>query len=266
LKPFPNSPAAWVDVRERSARWKGGTSWFNDGEAKKVAAVLEDLLSSDESGGGESLHNFGIITFYAGQRDAIREALRKRGLVDFGEDGRLTLARHRNSIQRTGKTLPRFALGTVDEFQGREYDVVILSTVRGSPEALDDDPDEGIDQLVKAVNADPAVKLVSIPRKFLPHKGMWSDQIRDFEEVSAARWLEIMARRWYGHLMLPNRLCVAMSRQQRQLIIVGNRHDLAGPRAQTLGGVKRFQHLGVFGAFYELCNGKEATRDIAKLA
>ena len=263
LKPFPNCPAAWIDVRGKAERWKGGPSRFNDGEAKQVATLLDELLSSDESSDAGSLHTFGIITFYAGQRDAIKEALRSKGLVDDLEGGSLTLTRHRTTIQRKGKSMPRFALGTVDEFQGREYDVVILSTVRGSPEALDADPDEGLEQLTKVVSVDCAKTLVAIPRKFLPRKRLPSDQEGDYAEIPTARWLEIMARRWYGHLMLPNRLCVAMSRQQRQLIIIGNRHDLAGPRAQTIGRVKRFQHLRVFGAFSELCNGKEVANGIA---
>jgi hypothetical protein len=55
-------------------------------------------------------------------------------------------------------------------------------------------------------------------------------------------------RRKFGHLMLENRLCVAMSRQQRLLVVVGDSAMLRGEAAEkALPGLV---------AFRELCGGK----------
>jgi superfamily I DNA and/or RNA helicase len=59
-------------------------------------------------------------------------------------------------------------------------------------------------------------------------------------------------RRKYGHLMLENRLCVAMSRQQRLLIVVGDagmlRPDVA---ADVIPGLIRF---------HDLCGGEHGVQ------
>jgi hypothetical protein len=54
-------------------------------------------------------------------------------------------------------------------------------------------------------------------------------------------------RKKYGHLMLPNRLCVAMSRQQRLLIGVGDRAFVMAPEAE--------HPLHALRAFLQLCGG-----------
>jgi superfamily I DNA and/or RNA helicase len=55
-------------------------------------------------------------------------------------------------------------------------------------------------------------------------------------------------RRKLGHLMLENRLCVAMSRQQRLLVVVGDTAMLRGEASEkALRGLV---------AFRELCGGR----------
>ncbi|MBK7864312.1 MAG: hypothetical protein IPJ65_38080 [Archangiaceae bacterium] len=47
-------------------------------------------------------------------------------------------------------------------------------------------------------------------------------------------------RRKFGHLMLENRLCVAMSRQQRLLVVVGDSAMLRGEASEkALRGFRR---------------------------
>ena len=89
-------------------------------------------------------------------------------------------------------------IGTVDAFQGKEFDVVFLSCVRSNKL-----PDRDDDQL----------------------------------------------RRKYGHLLLPNRLCVAMSRQKRLLVAVGDRSmfDTEVAAKEVLG----------LHAFLKLCGGDD---------
>jgi len=55
-------------------------------------------------------------------------------------------------------------------------------------------------------------------------------------------------RRKYGHLMLENRLCVGMSRQQRLLIVCGDADMLTEPSA-------RDAILGLI-AYHQLCVNK----------
>jgi superfamily I DNA and/or RNA helicase len=90
----------------------------------------------------------------------------------------------------------RLRVGTVDAFQGKEFDVVFLSAVR-------------------------------------------SNKLRGATERDR--------RSKFGHLMLENRLCVAMSRQQRLLVTVG---DLSFVRADDAREPLRSLY-----AFSDLCRG-----------
>jgi superfamily I DNA and/or RNA helicase len=92
-------------------------------------------------------------------------------------------------------------IGTVDAFQGKEFDVVFLSVTRSNNiRATPDSPET--------------------------------------------------YRRKYGFLLLENRLCVAMSRQQRLLIATG---DLEMVRAEADRPEIERQAIRELIAFYELC-------------
>jgi len=58
-------------------------------------------------------------------------------------------------------------------------------------------------------------------------------------------------RHRYGFLILENRQCVAMSRQQRLLVVVGDSAMVAGPEGA--------QSLPSLHAFLELCEGPHGT-------
>jgi superfamily I DNA and/or RNA helicase len=55
-------------------------------------------------------------------------------------------------------------------------------------------------------------------------------------------------RRKYGHLVLENRLCVAMSRQKRLLIVAGD--------SAMLNGEIAAEHLHGLVKFKEMCQGE----------
>jgi hypothetical protein len=107
---LPNTedrPAVWLDVPAMKGRHKReGTSWIRPAEATAIAHLLTSWVSSEE---GRKL-SFGVISFYKAQAELI-----KRQLREFKDDNRLRI-------------------GTVDSFQGMEFDVVILSMVRTIPE------------------------------------------------------------------------------------------------------------------------------------
>lgn len=182
--------AAWIDVpgglrtRERSGRSKSRPV-----EAEVIAREVLRLIEHDTT------LTFGVIAFYAAQVDAIGEAMLKVGLTERAnnERGWRVADRWARTLDATGKPVERLRIGTVDAFQGKEFDVVFLSVTRSNelPAATDEEQ-----------------------------------------------------RRKYGHLMLENRLCVAMSRQQRLLIAVGD-----------LGFVKAAEPLRALRAFTELCGG-----------
>ena len=70
----------------------------------------------------------GVITFYAVQRDRIFEALCELGIAETGESGWQVKAEHAGN-----STCPeRLRVGTVDAFQGKEFDIVMLSVVRSN--------------------------------------------------------------------------------------------------------------------------------------
>ena len=76
-----------------------------------------------------------MISFYKAQEYTIREALRKHGITRKTTDGKfLDIAKDYKFLEREEdgkvKEEERLRIGTVDAFQGMEFDVVFLSMVR----------------------------------------------------------------------------------------------------------------------------------------
>ena len=163
---------------------KRGSSWCRVSEAKALVRHLKDMMDSEE---GQHM-TFGVITFYTGQRDLIMETLAKFDMAVRHENSiHLREEYHTINVEKNGNTqmIERLRIGSVDAFQGMEFDVVYLSVVR-------------------------------------------SNQSREF-----------------GFLQMENRLCVAMSRQKKLLITVGDSSMFtceAGRRS-----------VPSLSAFYELC-------------
>jgi len=105
-------PAAWLDVpAAKGKHQRSGTSWTRPAEATAIAHQLQAWIHSDA---GKDL-SFGVISFYKAQADSIREQL-KRELGGIADDEK------------------KLRVGTVDSFQGMEFDVVFLSVVRTLPQ------------------------------------------------------------------------------------------------------------------------------------
>ena len=116
--------------------------------------------------------SIGIISFYGAQ---IAEIWRQLDLLEFAirdAEGYRIIPKYRYATDHMGRQVERVQIGTVDSFQGKEFDVVILSLTRCN------------------------------------------------NHVTSAD--EEALRRKYGFLTLINRLCVAMSRQRRLLIVAGD--------------------------------------------
>ncbi len=180
--------AAWLDVPIDEGPELRGRSKSRPAEAQRIAKAVRDLVDEDPS------LSVGVIAFYRQQVEAIYEAMEPLGLTQRQDDQWQVVGEYRKAQNRRDQPIELLRIGTVDAFQGREFDIVFLSMTRSN----------------------------RLPR---------STQLADL-------------RRKYGHLMLPNRMCVAMSRQHRLLVGVG---DLAFAEA-----AEPLPHLR---AFVELCRG-----------
>lgn len=158
LARWPGRVVGWLDVPLSEGAEVAGRSRSRPVEAERVAAEVAALLKDPASTG----LSVGVISFYAEQVAVILRALVHHDLAVIGDDGQPAVAADLRA---------RLRVGTVDAFQGREFDVVLLSCTRSS-------------------------------------------RVHGEGEVER--------RRRYGHLMVENRLCVAMSRARRLLIAVGD--------------------------------------------
>jgi hypothetical protein len=99
-----NAPAIWLDVPASLGGFKrAGTSWTRPAETNAIAQLLPTWMASEA---GQDL-TFGVISFYKAQANQIRKQI-----GDLSDDPQ------------------RLRIGTVDSFQGMEFDVVFLSMVR----------------------------------------------------------------------------------------------------------------------------------------
>jgi DNA polymerase III delta prime subunit len=173
----------WVDVPSVEGRAsKRGTSRIREVEAEYVAKEVQRLFMA----GGNSL-SVGVITFYAPQRDLIMEKLAKTQV-----NGKPLMVKRDGQFEpslefaTTASGEEGLRVGSVDAFQGKEFDVVLLSCVR----------------------------TWQIPRsnkKYIANNDLASEDLH-----------EDQLNRMFGFLRLPNRMNVAMSRQRQMLICIGD--------------------------------------------
>jgi AAA domain len=107
LPMFP-SPVTWVDTRSLRGNVEsraGGTSLFNVAEARLVTSITRYLASQAPPN-----LTIGVITAYAEQRDLLRRLM---GPHDWPTERQLEI-------------------DTVDAFEGREKDIIVLSLVRAN--------------------------------------------------------------------------------------------------------------------------------------
>ncbi len=163
---YGGRPVCWLDVPRSSGLEAPGQSKMRPAEVKVIAEEAERVLRLHPT------YRIGLITFYSKQAELLQLEIDKLP-VDWKN---------------------RVLVGTVDAFQGREFDITFLSTVRSNNQ-----------------------------------NGPLRSRV--------------------GFLALPNRMCVALSRAKRALIVVGDAETVAGTRQSPV--VKELQ------AFYELCLSTE---------
>lgn len=187
---YENKVCQWIDVPASAglAQRLGGTSPMREAEAERVVEEVKRLMIA----GGEAL-SVGVITFYAAQRDLIMEKLTQVQIdgVPLMERKSTGIEPHEQfkwakKVRSDGSEYSeeRLRVGSVDAFQGKEFDVVLLSCVRTGPQG----------------RRGPAGRAEDSPEKSR----------------------ETLLNERYGFLRLPNRMNVAMSRQRQMLICVGD--------------------------------------------
>ncbi|WP_219079278.1 DEAD/DEAH box helicase [Vibrio parahaemolyticus] len=124
LKGVEDQACAWMHIPNRQGGEKrdSSRSGYRSCEAEAIAKKINEWLVSQE---GKEL-SFGVISFYKAQVNAIFKALSKYGIT--------TKERGEWEVKDEYRMLPsgeeRLRIGTVDSFQGMEFDVVFLSMVR----------------------------------------------------------------------------------------------------------------------------------------
>lgn len=202
LPGIENKACIWYDLPyDGENRGEKAKSKFRKKEAEAIARHLKKMILSEDG----KKFNYGIITFYREQVNEINKALANPSVQIMVKDetGHYAINPEYKKNNRDVNEIVK--VGTVDAFQGMEFDVVYLSMVRSNDAEID----------------------VS----------------EDTSEV--ARRLQ----RKYGFLMYENRLCVAMSRQKKALICVGD--------SKMLQGAQAVKAVAPLVEYYKLCGEDE---------
>ncbi|GAE27525.1 hypothetical protein JCM9140_3677 [Halalkalibacter wakoensis JCM 9140] len=128
LQGLEDKACVWYDIPIEKGAEVSGQSKSRPIEAKKIVAHLKKLMDSGESKG----LNFGIITFYSSQVKAIHEELVKVGIATKNDANQYEIKSNYRVEVVNGKKIEKLRIGTVDAFQGMEFDVVYLSMVRSN--------------------------------------------------------------------------------------------------------------------------------------
>ena len=124
LPSYEGKVCAWLDVPAAlGGERKQGSSRIREAEVDAVVKEVYKLLQA----GGEEV-SIGVITFYSAQSVRIMEALVQLGVMIKTSEGFQLEPEYR--LTSSGEE--RLRVGTVDAFQGKEFDVVFLSNVRSS--------------------------------------------------------------------------------------------------------------------------------------
>ncbi len=174
---FYDKPLVWINVKNSiGPEEKYGTSRVRICEADLIAKKVKEFIESGKGidSDGKEL-TYGVITFYSAQ---VKEIKKKLGVY-----------------------ADKVRVGSVDAFQGMEFDVIFLSVVRSHKSA----PDANVD-------------LLSMDEP--------GEKSEIYEEWN--KYISNLGMKNYGFLTSVNRLCVALSRQKKLLIVVGDSNIFVG--------------------------------------
>lgn len=117
--------AVFCDIRKNNGLEENGKSKSRNAEAQRIVKLLDELKTDPNF---ENL-SIGVITFYAKQVNELFEEVSKNGYAEQKSDGNYEIALQ---YRETTDGREKLRIGSVDSFQGKEFDIVILSTVRSN--------------------------------------------------------------------------------------------------------------------------------------
>lgn len=117
--------AVFCDLRKNKGMEESGKSKSRNAEAQRIVKILDELKTDPNF---ENL-SIGIITFYAKQVNELFKEASKTGYAELKSDGNYEIALQ---YRETADGREKLRIGSVDSFQGKEFDIVILSTVRSN--------------------------------------------------------------------------------------------------------------------------------------
>lgn len=117
--------AIFCNVPKMDGLESRGRSKERISEAVRIVELLNELRKDPAF---ENL-SVGIISFYSKQVERISQEASKYGYTERGGDGTYRTA---PAYQLTKDGREKLRIGSVDSFQGKEFDIVILSTVRSN--------------------------------------------------------------------------------------------------------------------------------------
>lgn len=112
LDMYENKPIAWINAdKNRYGMEEGKRSKSRSKEAERIIVEVKEVLKRSPN------KTIGVISFYKKQSDLLKKMIEKN---------------------LTDTQAQQVEVGTVDSFQGKEFDVVFLSCVRANNISLDD--------------------------------------------------------------------------------------------------------------------------------
>ena len=178
LRKIAGKPAVWINMpysSDRDIKRTAAKSYERKAEAEYIAKSVKVWIDSEE---GKNL-SFGIISFYSGQVEAIKTELAALNIMKKTKSG-FDISEEYRYIN--GSNSERLRVGSVDAFQGKEFDVIILSMVRTLPE----------------------------------------EKINELTKLALNQHSDSIGRKVFGFMTFMNRLNVSMSRQKKVLIVFGD--------------------------------------------
>lgn len=122
--PGARPPVMWLDVPySRGGEKRVGTAFVNESEAFSIADKAASWMEADAlKQGNHKRLTFAVICMYKAQVDAVQRCMERHGLMERQGDAFVYTSQARGLLE----------VGTVDAFQGKEFDVVFLSLVRSN--------------------------------------------------------------------------------------------------------------------------------------
>ena len=134
LKGLEEKAFAWFDISNKEEE-KGDKSKYRKKEAEEIEKFIYRNIDSEEARG----KNFGIITFYSRQRTEILIELANEENKSYEGQDLIVIKKNKNYVINDKYKFSneegineKIRIGTVDAFQGMEFNFVCLSMVRSN--------------------------------------------------------------------------------------------------------------------------------------